>query len=111
MSGRSIVTVTSAWASSVSSIESIGPDRLAGDENLIARHELPAGLEHELVLAPAVVAEEHDHDERDRSDQRGHREKAAQNVTALRQRGARRFGVHRVVLTSLRRLSLPGCPP
>ena len=103
MIGRSIVTETSAWASSDRSIESIGPHRLARDEDLVARHELSARLEHELVLAPAVVAEEHDDDQCDRSDQRGQRENAAQNVTALRQRGARRFGVHRVVLTSLRR--------
>ena len=55
-------------------------DRLAADEHLVARHELTARLEHELVLAPTVVAEEHDDDQRDRSDQRAHRKDAAQSV-------------------------------
>ena len=100
VSGRSIVTVTTAWASSERSIESTVPTGWPATQDLVARHELPAGLEHELVLAPAVVAEEHHDDERDRSDERAQREQAGERVPALRQRSARRFRVHRVVLTS-----------
>ena len=40
------------------------PTGWPADQDLVARHELAAGLEEQLVLVAVVVAEEH-HDEHD----------------------------------------------
>ena len=64
----SMEIVTSACASLVRLMSSIAADRLPGHQDLVARDELPAVLEQQVVGVPARPSEQ-DHEHEDEADQ------------------------------------------